>query len=208
MRSVWVAARRVPQRVEIVVVDDASTDDTAAEADRLGCRVVRSARLGQTNGGFPIGVGLLRNAGIKATRADAIVSIDDDCVVPPDYLQQTIEALNQRPIVATGQRPLEWWDPGQQMLALAFGLALRGKTGGAAEPSVAFRREVCPDGQCFGSGYAEIFGLTRGREDLIARLPQVAVRTDYSGWRSTAGWIMIVTIGVLIGSGVWWISRR
>jgi glycosyltransferase involved in cell wall biosynthesis len=67
-----------PAPAEVVVVDDASTDDTALVAERGGARVVR----------HPVrrGVGAAWATGIEAARGDAIALVDADDSVEPGYI--------------------------------------------------------------------------------------------------------------------------
>jgi glycosyltransferase involved in cell wall biosynthesis len=79
-------------RYEIIVVDDGSTDDTAARAQALAVawegrlRVIRKANGGPASA---------RNAGIAATDAgtEVIAFIDADCVAEPDWLACLAEQL-------------------------------------------------------------------------------------------------------------------
>lgn len=77
--------------VEVVVVDDASEDATAAVAERAGVRVVRLAR---QHG--PAGA---RNAGIAATGAPVIAFTDADCVPDPGWLGAIMEAMDHADLV-------------------------------------------------------------------------------------------------------------
>src|SRR3954453_8183767 len=67
---------------ELVVVDDASTDETARVAGRAGARVVR---LAEQSG--PAGA---RNAGIAATSAPLIAFTDADCEPEPGWLSAVV----------------------------------------------------------------------------------------------------------------------
>ena len=71
-----------PDRYEVVVVDDGSTDDTTRVVEALAPRI-RLLR-------FPANRGrsAARNAGIRAARADLIVFVDSDVLVRPDFLDQ------------------------------------------------------------------------------------------------------------------------
>lgn len=62
---------------EVIVVDNGSTDDTAAIAARLGVRVVTQPRPG---------VARARNAGVLASRGEIVAFVDSDCVAEPDWL--------------------------------------------------------------------------------------------------------------------------
>jgi cellulose synthase/poly-beta-1,6-N-acetylglucosamine synthase-like glycosyltransferase len=81
------AASDYPSPLEIVVVDDGSTDHTAALVERLalpGVRVLRQANTGKA--------GAL-NAAIAHARHDVIVSVDADTVFEPDTVALLVAAL-------------------------------------------------------------------------------------------------------------------
>jgi len=90
LRSVRAAADG--REVEIVVVDNASRDGTAAVARDHGARVVSE----------PAGsVGRLRNAGARATSAGVLVFLDADTTIPPAFLAR-VEAVLADPSVLAG----------------------------------------------------------------------------------------------------------
>lgn len=69
--------------LEIIVVDDGSSDHTAEVAESLGCHVIR-----QSNGG----VCVARNSGIRAARGDWIALLDHDDLWLPQKLERQIAA--------------------------------------------------------------------------------------------------------------------
>lgn len=64
--------------LEIILVDDSSTDDTAKVASQYGTRIVRRASRG--------GIAAARNDGIDAARGEIIAFVDADCTVEKDWL--------------------------------------------------------------------------------------------------------------------------
>jgi glycosyltransferase involved in cell wall biosynthesis len=64
------ALKRIPGIDEVIVVDDGSTDDTAAEAERAGARVIRMSR--------NEGKGRALEAGARATNAAVVLLADAD----------------------------------------------------------------------------------------------------------------------------------
>ena len=70
---------------ELVVVDDASPDDTRARAEALGVRVLVRA----TNGG----PSAARNTGWRATTAPLVAFVDADVELAPDALARLVAAL-------------------------------------------------------------------------------------------------------------------
>lgn len=72
--------------VEIVVVDDASTDDTAGVAAAHGARVLRS----DAN----VGPGQARNLGVAAAMHDVLAFTDDDCVPEAGWLTGIVHQID------------------------------------------------------------------------------------------------------------------
>lgn len=76
--------------VEVIIVDDGSTDDSVAVARRYepAVRVVE-----RPNGGLAAA----RNTGLRAARGAFIAFLDADDVLEPDYLRRCLDALEDLP---------------------------------------------------------------------------------------------------------------
>ncbi len=72
---------------EVIVVDNGSTDDSVAVAERAGSRVVRLEK----NLGFAAAV----NRGIEAARSDWVVILNNDVTLQPDWLATILEAAER-----------------------------------------------------------------------------------------------------------------
>ena len=68
---------------EIIVVDNASTDNAAEVADAFGCRLIRN----RTNAGFARAV----NAGWRAAATEWIAILNSDVELDPDWLARLLE---------------------------------------------------------------------------------------------------------------------
>ncbi len=81
-------AQRGATALELVVVDDGSTDDTRSVAAAHGARVepVRGA-----------GLNAARNTGVTATSGDLVAFVDDDVWVPPDWLAALAAGAEDHP---------------------------------------------------------------------------------------------------------------
>ncbi|MGR3934286.1 glycosyltransferase family 2 protein [Streptomyces sp. BRA346] len=83
---------------ELVVVDDGSTDDTAAVARSLiADHPGRRIRLLEQAGA---GVSAARNAGIAATTGRYVLPLDADDVIAPTMLERTVAVLDDNPDIA------------------------------------------------------------------------------------------------------------
>jgi len=82
LRSQTVAAE-----LQVVVVDDGSSDDSAAIAQARGAEVVRH----RANRGLAAA----RNTGVAASRAPVVAFLDDDCEPEPDWAEQLLGALSE-----------------------------------------------------------------------------------------------------------------
>ena len=81
-----------PPGVEIIVVDDASTDESAAVAGRLASRLVR----------LPANAGpaAARNYGARHARGEILLFVDSDVIVAPGALDHVATLLGDRPDLA------------------------------------------------------------------------------------------------------------
>jgi len=107
LRTTIQALRRqtVPDdRYEIIVVDDASTDDSARIAGAAGARVIRQPA--------NRGAGAARNAGARAARAPLVAFIDDDCTAEPGWLAELIEPLSDPSVDGAGGQIVPHADDG------------------------------------------------------------------------------------------------
>ncbi len=78
-----------PAGTEVIVVDDGSTDESAAIAARLGARVVRL--------GANAGAAAARNRGAAEARGDILLFVDADVAVAPDAVVRVLRAFAEDP---------------------------------------------------------------------------------------------------------------
>ncbi|GIW06880.1 MAG: hypothetical protein KatS3mg060_1685 [Dehalococcoidia bacterium] len=72
--------------IELVVVDDSSTEPVEPLAKEFGARLIR------LNGG-PFGPAAARNAGARAASGEILFFTDADCAVHPDTIRRIVETL-------------------------------------------------------------------------------------------------------------------
>lgn len=135
------SVRAASPTAELIVVDNCSTDETAAVAAAAGARVVREARLGAVHA---------KAAGVGAASGSIIAVIDADSTCPPDWLAKIAAAFaaDQRLVGLSG--PARY--PGARLwvhvvMATWFGFwkliqAVAGTAYYAVGTNVAFRKEA------------------------------------------------------------------
>ena len=78
------AAKTLPEAYELIVVDDASTDQTAAVARSAGARVVSVAHRQ---------IAATRNSGAREAKGDVIIFVDADTLANANVVQAAVTAL-------------------------------------------------------------------------------------------------------------------
>ena len=78
-------------RFEVIVVDNASRDESARVASAAGARVVAEPIPSRSRA---------RNRGVAAARAELIAFTDADCVARPEWLEALIEGDRDEPLIA------------------------------------------------------------------------------------------------------------
>ncbi|BCS34730.1 hypothetical protein TBR22_A39560 [Luteitalea sp. TBR-22] len=97
--------------VEVIVVDDGSTDDTAAIAEAGGARVVRTPA---------VGASAARNLGIELARGEVVAFTDGDCVAEPRWARALAEGLESSGATGIGGRQVNVFPAAQAWLRDGF----------------------------------------------------------------------------------------
>lgn len=99
-RSLRDLGRQTHRPDEVIVVDNASSDDTAAVAGRYGARVVFESRAG---------IPAAASAGYDAATGDLVLRCDADCRLPADWVARAVRAFDD-PSVAAITGTARFWD--------------------------------------------------------------------------------------------------
>jgi glycosyltransferase involved in cell wall biosynthesis len=95
--SVRTALTQTVRPLEVLVIDDASSDSSAEAANSAGARVIRLEQRSNAGGA--------RNRGIEAARGNVLAFLDADVEIAPDWLAIVKDVLASDPfIVAVGGR--------------------------------------------------------------------------------------------------------
>jgi cellulose synthase/poly-beta-1,6-N-acetylglucosamine synthase-like glycosyltransferase/peptidoglycan/xylan/chitin deacetylase (PgdA/CDA1 family) len=163
-------------RLEVIVVDDGSTDATAAIVHRLALPGVRLIR--QPNGGKPAAL----NTGIAAARNELLILVDGDTVFEPDAVGQLVQPFTDAKVgavsgntkVANRQGLLGRWQHLEYVVG--FNLDRRMFELGECMPTIpgaigAFRREALID----------VHGVP---SDTLAEDTDLTMAVLRAGWRA------------------------
>lgn len=119
----WVL-ERMPEGYRPIVVDNGSTDGSAAIAARLGATVVTEPRRG---------FGAACHAGLTAARGDIVCFMDADATLDPRQLPRVADPVREgRAGLVLGRRvPVERgaWPPHARLANAVLARMLRGRTG-------------------------------------------------------------------------------
>jgi glycosyltransferase involved in cell wall biosynthesis len=158
--------RRLPDGFRPIVVDNGSTDDTAAVAREAGATVVSEPRRGY---------GAAVHAGVRAATAELVCVLDADGSLPPEVLPEMVAlvasgaadlAVGRRVPVGTGAWP---WHARAGNTVIAALLRRRGVPVHDIAPVRAFRG-------------ADLLGL--GIQDRASGYPlELLLRAGAAGWR-------------------------
>ena len=164
------AAQDIGEPFEVIVVDDASPDDTAMELQRLSedAPFLRTISL-EANGGPAVA----RNRGWREAAASLVAFTDDDCKPEPGWLRAIVAGLGRADLVQGQTVP----DPSTIRRHGPFGhsLEIRAETGFYETCNMGYRRWVLEKMHGFDEAFRHPFG-----EDL-----DLAWRAKDAGCSST-----------------------
>jgi glycosyltransferase involved in cell wall biosynthesis len=97
-------AQTIRPAMEIIVVDDGSSDDTVAVARGHGVAVISHPR--------NRGIAAARNTGLNAATADIVAFLDDDCEPEPEWAQQLLSGYTDGDVAGVGGTVIPCTPPG------------------------------------------------------------------------------------------------
>ena len=160
--------------VEIVVVDDGSTDGTWEELERLAAACKHPMRILRQD--RPTGPAAARNRGWREAQGRVVAFTDDDCVPTPGWLQTlTAPILEDRADVAQGvtMPPRAQWDGSGPFARTMWVLD---EDGFYATCNMAYRRDVLERAEGFDERFLRPFGEDT---DLAWRAIEAGARTAF-----------------------------
>jgi len=201
--------------IEVVVVDDGSTDGSAAIVERTVRSDPRVRLVRQENKGLPAAL----NAGLAVARAPLVARMDADDVSLPRRLEKQAGFLDAHPEVGVvggfvrtfGRARGNVWrypvEPADAAAALPF-------VNPIAHPAAMFRRAAVEalggydEANCYGEDYALWAGLSK--DHGLANLPEVVLRYRVHGGQMGAvrtgdvrrEWYMRTQAGLLRRMGI------
>ncbi len=193
---------------EIVIVDDASTDDTPALVDRLATGGIRVRRLQHPRS---LGQSAAVMTGVVAARGSLVVTLDGDGQNDPRFIPEMLRALDDPGVgIVAGQR-LGRKDTMSKKLSsrIANGVRrgfLKDDTRDTGCGLKAFRREPFTRLPYFQGMHRYLPALFLGDGWKIAHV-DVVDRERHHG-ASHYGMLDRLAVGIPDLFGVWWLLRR
>lgn len=167
-----------PEKIEIIVADNGSKDETAAIARSLGCRVARVERRV---------IAAARNGGATIAHGEIFCFVDADMQVHSDTFDGIAQALARSEVIggATGVRP-ERWSVG---IAVTWAILLPAVWLFGLDTGVVFCRR------------ADFTALGGYREDrLVAEDVDFLMRLKRRGWRQRQRFVRITRFKAILST--------
>ena len=185
LRAIHSAA--VGYEYEIVVVNDGSTDATAATGEHFGARVISIERRQ---------IAAARNAGAKAARGDVFIFVDADTRIGPEHVRGAMEALENG--FAGGGSRLDFdgeIPPWGKVMFHVFSVLYFGLNLGAGAFLFTTRQNFFAAGgfdEIYFAGEEVFFTVALKRLGRFKLLRQAAITSGrklrmYSGWKVSSG---------------------
>ena len=168
------ALKQAGYSVEVLVVDNSSTDQTAQIAQEKGARVITEPRRGK---------GRAVRTAFEQVRADFVFMLDSDYTYPATYIPEMLKLLNQRYSVVIGSRLKGQREKnaisrlniiGNHLLTLMANTLYRTKVSDLCTGYWGFRGEVIPRLNLSAEGFnleAELFSQVAKKGYRIGEVP-------------------------------------
>jgi glycosyltransferase involved in cell wall biosynthesis len=171
---------------EVVVVDNASTDDTTATASRAKEALAAPLRLVKE----PVtGVSHARNAGWRSASGPLVAYIDDDCYPASDLVDRILDRYEHEPRLGyLGGAVLAYDESDARVTIVAGSSPISIPSGGFVTPglmicaNLSFRREALEAIGGFDVAFGYGAGFPGGVDAVIEDL-DAAARVSAAGWR-------------------------
>ncbi len=181
---------------ELIIVDDGSTDQTAAIADRWAAREPRIRVIHQPNSGLPA---IPRNRGMLEACGDIITFLDGDDLYLPERLARSMAVLDAWPEVGSVFHDYRWFedgsDPAQGRAYLAEESFVKRAAHALTARSVEGRQVWVGNGDLIKFMSTEIVGIHTStisvRRTVLDRLDPPGFRDDIPHCEDIDLWLRI-----------------
>jgi len=158
--------RRLPNDVEVLVVDDSPTKETAKAAQAAGCLVFWRRGKGLSSAVVD---------GLKMCDAEAVVVMDADLQHPPELVPELLKQLDTHDLVVASRRSAKGWSVKRKLISLVanmLALPLVPKIKDRTSGFFGFKRSIVNPTSLSSTGWKIMLEIAvRGHPNGIAEVP-------------------------------------
>lgn len=93
------------RNIEIILVDDGSTDNSIGLAEKIGATIV----VATAPGGHSVGFAEANNMGLKAARGQLILLQNNDTVLDPNCIERLVRQIQKKPNIGAVAPKIRFW---------------------------------------------------------------------------------------------------
>jgi cellulose synthase/poly-beta-1,6-N-acetylglucosamine synthase-like glycosyltransferase len=146
--------KRFGKKVEVILVDDGSTDSTVKRAKKYSVKIIKQSHKGPAK---------TRNKGWETAKGEVVIFLDSDCKVGKDWLKTILKPFKDEKVAGVGVKYKTWNKDSWVARFVGYEIEQRHnkvskKTNYLATYSTAYRRDVLEEMKGFDTSFKTASG--------------------------------------------------